>query len=303
MKNIKKNKAFLILLIVVFSMHLNAQEWLAPAETKDAPSGVSFSAENKMHGKDLFNTNCKSCHGDIGKGNALPLVPPPQDFVSEKFVKNTDGEFFYKLSEGRGAMPSFKTKLSEAERWSVISYIRSFHPDYKAPEFGAVVEQVSQFEGKDLKLLVKYDQVNLEVSAEVEGMVNGQAMPGKGVRVGFFVKRNFGLLPIAKAITADEQGVAKAKFPSDLPGDSLGNYTIVVKLVDNDLYGNVEYSEVISWGKPFIYDSPLNYREMWGTRANAPLWLIFSYLGVVGLVWSVIFWVIFQLLKIKKLGQ
>ena len=30
-------------------------------------------------------------------------------------------------------MPQFKSILSEEQRWDVISYIRSFHPDYKQP--------------------------------------------------------------------------------------------------------------------------------------------------------------------------
>ena len=37
----------------------------------------------------------------------------------------TDGELFYKLSEGRMPMPGFKAKLSEEQRWQVLNYVRT----------------------------------------------------------------------------------------------------------------------------------------------------------------------------------
>jgi mono/diheme cytochrome c family protein len=38
----------------------------------------------------------------------------------------TDGEIFYQISEGRKPMPSFKKKLSEAQRWQLVLLVRSF---------------------------------------------------------------------------------------------------------------------------------------------------------------------------------
>jgi len=40
----------------------------------------------------------------------------------------TDGELFYKISEGKKPMPVFKTKLSEDDRWHLVLLIRSFAP-------------------------------------------------------------------------------------------------------------------------------------------------------------------------------
>jgi mono/diheme cytochrome c family protein len=38
----------------------------------------------------------------------------------------TDGELFYKLSEGHKPMPSFKKRLSEDQRWRLVLLLRSF---------------------------------------------------------------------------------------------------------------------------------------------------------------------------------
>ena len=47
----------------------------------------------------------------------------------------TDGELFYKLSEGRKPMPSFKKRLTEDQRWQLILLLRSFAaPPTDAPD-------------------------------------------------------------------------------------------------------------------------------------------------------------------------
>jgi hypothetical protein len=36
----------------------------------------------------------------------------------------SDGELFYKISEGRRPMPEFKTKLTEEQRWQLVLLMR-----------------------------------------------------------------------------------------------------------------------------------------------------------------------------------
>ena len=45
----------------------------------------------------------------------------------------TDGELFYKISEGKKPMPVFKNKLSEEQRWELVFLIRSFAESASAP--------------------------------------------------------------------------------------------------------------------------------------------------------------------------
>ena len=237
----------------------------------------------------------------MGKNNPVPLTPDPGDPAGEKFSVNADGELFYKITMGKGAMPKFKDMLSENDRWAVISYIRTFHPDYKPANGDIITPTVDNtFKGNNVKLFVNLDQVNLTATVNVQGDENGETKPANGVRVGFFIKRNFGLLPVCEPITTNDKRIAIASFPGDLPGDSLGNYKMIIKLIDSDIFGEVEYTQNVNWGKNFVYENPLDNRAMWGNRSNAPLWLLITYFTLLFGGLAVIGWVVLQILKLKK---
>ena len=67
---------------------------------------------------------------EAGKGDgrdANRYDPAPTDLTdSKKMNSATDGELFYKISEGKKPMPVFKNKLSEDQRWELVLLIRSF---------------------------------------------------------------------------------------------------------------------------------------------------------------------------------
>ena len=100
-----------------------AGEWKAPADAKNA--------KNPEKGADLgkksVETNCASCHGAQGKGDgpaAAALSPKPANWQSDKVKKESDGELFWKITNGRGPMPPWK-HLPEKERWEIVNYIRT----------------------------------------------------------------------------------------------------------------------------------------------------------------------------------
>lgn len=97
-------------------------EWKAPADAK----GVK-NPEKGVAAKSA-DTNCASCHGKAGKGDgpaAAALNPKPADWTSAKVQAQTDGEIFWKITHGRGAMPPWK-HLPDKERWELVNYVRSF---------------------------------------------------------------------------------------------------------------------------------------------------------------------------------
>jgi mono/diheme cytochrome c family protein len=99
-------------------------EWKAPAEAKamkNPVKGVGTAAKT-------VETNCVSCHGPKGKGDgpAAAALPPPKpaDWTSARVQNQTAGELFWKISNGRGAMPPWKS-LPEKDRWEIVNYIRT----------------------------------------------------------------------------------------------------------------------------------------------------------------------------------
>jgi mono/diheme cytochrome c family protein len=97
-------------------------EWKAPADAK----AMKNPEKGSELGKKSAETNCVSCHGPQGKGNgpaAAALNPKPADWTSDKIKKETDGELFWKITNGRGPMPPWK-HLPEKERWQLVNHIR-----------------------------------------------------------------------------------------------------------------------------------------------------------------------------------
>lgn len=103
--------------------------WPVPANFKNMKNPVASDATSIADGKALWNTHCKSCHGAKGLGDgskAAQLKTEPGDFSKAIVQNQTDGELFYKISEGRDDMPNFKKKMPEAdERWSLVNFMRT----------------------------------------------------------------------------------------------------------------------------------------------------------------------------------
>ncbi|HUG36687.1 MAG TPA: cytochrome c [Candidatus Limnocylindrales bacterium] len=101
--------------------------WVAPTSEKAKKSPVAASPQAVLQGRKVAAANCASCHGPGGKGNgpaAMALTPKPADWTSKKVQDETDGEMFWKITTGRGAMPAWR-HLPENDRWAIVQYLRS----------------------------------------------------------------------------------------------------------------------------------------------------------------------------------
>lgn len=115
---------------VMLSVSVQAQEkpkgkpWPAPDDAVKMKNPV----KGTEGAKDLYAQHCKSCHGVAGKGDgpkADKLEISCGDFASEATQKQSDGALYWKITEGRKPMPSYKEKLSDNERWAVVNYLRT----------------------------------------------------------------------------------------------------------------------------------------------------------------------------------
>ena len=142
MKAIIKNSGsavkFLLVLCILFFATQSASAqgkpkgpaWPAPASAISVKNPVASNATSLKDGKEIYNKNCKSCHGENGKGDgtkAGTIDISCGDFTAADFKKITDGELFWKITTGRKPMPTFEKKLTDSERWSVVNYIKSLH--------------------------------------------------------------------------------------------------------------------------------------------------------------------------------
>ncbi|HVZ57470.1 MAG TPA: c-type cytochrome [Chitinophagaceae bacterium] len=107
------------------------EPWPVPDKYVKMANPVKSDATSIAAGKELWAKHCQSCHGKTGKGDgpkAAQLKTQPADFNKPDFTNQTDGAIFYKTSEGRKDMPSFKKKIDDPDDiWSIVNYIRSMH--------------------------------------------------------------------------------------------------------------------------------------------------------------------------------
>jgi mono/diheme cytochrome c family protein len=101
--------------------------WTAPESEKSKKSPIAASHKVAEQGEKVAKVNCVSCHGKSGKGDgaaAAALNPKPADWTSKKIQGESDGELFWKITNGRGAMPAWR-HLSENDRWALVQHIRT----------------------------------------------------------------------------------------------------------------------------------------------------------------------------------
>tara|TARA_R110002072_G_scaffold267486_3_gene426458 strand:- start:2167 stop:2622 length:456 start_codon:yes stop_codon:yes gene_type:complete len=107
---------------------LQQKKWVAPASADKITNPLKGDQKSLVSGKKFFKMLCSVCHGFKGKGDGVGgagLSTKPADLTSEVFQSQTDGAIFWKIQEGRGPMPNYKSSVKEKIRWQIINYIRT----------------------------------------------------------------------------------------------------------------------------------------------------------------------------------
>lgn len=104
------------------------KKWVAPASADKIQNPLKGDAKAAASGKRTYKMLCFVCHGPKGKGDGMAgagLTPKPTNFTTEEFQTQTDGAIYWKITEGRTPMASYKTALPEKKRWELVNYLRT----------------------------------------------------------------------------------------------------------------------------------------------------------------------------------
>lgn len=89
---------------------------------------LSSTAASLQRGKELFIINCAFCHGQssaelgpVGKR----LSPLPPELNHSLLHERSDSHIYKVISLGFGRMPPFMEKLTQAERWQLVNFLRT----------------------------------------------------------------------------------------------------------------------------------------------------------------------------------
>ena len=141
---------------------------------------------------------------------------------------------------------------------------------------------------EDSLLTVKVKLIDLSTGTET-------AVPA--IDLGVFVKRLFSALKLGEGKT-DEAGEASIEIPNNLPGDARGNITLLAKLDENEVYGNLEAAVTQQWGAPVSDELKELPRSLWST--HPPIWMLVTFIVLMSAVWGHYLVIIVQLFRLRK---
>ncbi|MEO5570529.1 MAG: cytochrome c [Bacteroidia bacterium] len=117
------------LTMIVFIVVAQNAPWKAPEAAAKVKNPVVSDAASLAAAKIIYTKQCGKCHGKKGMGdgpNAATLDKPVDPLNNAATTAQTDGELFWKISEGKKPMPSTKKSLSDEQRWQLVNYVRTF---------------------------------------------------------------------------------------------------------------------------------------------------------------------------------
>ena len=103
-----------------------AHGWKAPQEAAARRNPIAAESASLARGMKLFAAHCAGCHGEQGRGDGVlvdTLTTEPPDLAA-RAAHHSGGDFAWKIATGRGDMPGFKTKLTEAQIWDLVNFIK-----------------------------------------------------------------------------------------------------------------------------------------------------------------------------------
>jgi len=227
---------------------------------------------------------------------------PVNVYFNEEAEKNLVGKIITNIDgEGRVAIPpSYKAAWDSLNEFKFVAVsdsspgVESLSGDVTIKKAILVIDTTSE-EGART------------VTAQLKEKKRNEWVAVKEIEMKLGIKRMLGNLTVgdAETYTSDSTGTASAEFKKDsMPGDEKGNLILVARVEDNDDYGNLVVEKSVPWGVAVTPSKNFfKQRTLWSTRFEAPIWLLFIAYSIGIGVWIVIIYLIWQLLKIKKMGK
>ncbi len=123
------NISVISILLLISCIDLQAHSWEAPPKAAQKNNPILPSSTSISEGRNLFIGSCSDCHGGNAEGLKAKDTGLNKDTgnLKKRLQGHSDGDFFWKIQNGKGDMPSFVKDLKETQIWHVINYIKSLN--------------------------------------------------------------------------------------------------------------------------------------------------------------------------------
>jgi len=92
------------------------------------PPAVKVNARLLERGQDRYKIFCTPCHGLQGNGEgmiAMRGMKHPPSYHIDRLRQAPNGYFYDVMTNGFGAMYSYSERITPADRWAIVAYIRA----------------------------------------------------------------------------------------------------------------------------------------------------------------------------------
>jgi hypothetical protein len=165
---------------------------------------------------------------------------------------------------------------------------------------------------KGVKKQIKFMDLNIGVAFDIIDSVKqitistikldslGNKIPVAGIELKVGVERLYSILYLDK-IETNTKGLATMEFPNDIPGDSIGNLNLIIRVEEDDDYGTISKSAKIQWGTIVDYSITTSGRCLYGDQA--PLWMIIAVSIILTGAWFHFILAISKVVKMRNIAQ
>ena len=100
--------------------------WASPKEAAARINPVKNDKASIERGGKNYALLCVSCHGvnALGDGPTAASLDPKPTNLKAMSGGHADGDFAWKIANGRGAMPPWKPLLEENQIWDLVNFIQ-----------------------------------------------------------------------------------------------------------------------------------------------------------------------------------
>lgn len=284
--------AVVLVTIMLFSVRVNAQADSVKAKAEETPTMLSPSFELLTVQKTDGSIDLKAAIKAKVKGTFIKLPLLKVKFLL--ITDTTEKELGFLITDRNGeAVFTCKPGSVEAGKEGSLHF-KAVYAGNKSIE--AADAEVTVKRGK-LEISPVKDDSLFKVKVKFTDLSGGPDSIAANTTVSVFVKRSFNPLKLGEG-TTDESGEAIIEIPAKLPGDAKGNITLLARIDENENYGNLEAALAQPWGVSVsdkLQDMP---RALWS--AHPPLWMLITFIILVGTVWGHYIVIIYELFRLRK---
>jgi mono/diheme cytochrome c family protein len=105
-----------------------SEKWLSPAPSAAKQNPIAATQESISAGQKIYSKTCTMCHGKSGDADGPAVIElniHPARLSDPKLTNESDGSLFWKITTGKKPMPAYGKRLSDADRWNLVNYVRT----------------------------------------------------------------------------------------------------------------------------------------------------------------------------------